>query len=161
MAINPREQQGFGIIELLVTIFIITVALFSLFELYNLFLKTAEENEKYAQAVFSAQEALEAARSVRDENWSNVSGLSDGAPYYPARTGLPEKWVLNSGQEVVNGFSRQLVFEKVMRDSGDNIVGSGGTDDPGTRKVAATVSWTDRGKNYNVKLVTYLTDWRL
>ena len=47
-----------------------------------------------------------------------------------------------------------------MRDGTDNIVESGGADDPNTKKVTATVSWEERGRSHSIELITYLTNWR-
>lgn len=147
-------------IELLVAITIIVVALVVLMQLYSFFIRTSGQNKKNLEATALAQEALEAARSVRDENWTNFASLSAEAAYHPAQTGPPAKWSLTAGQETINGFTRQIVLSRVYRDANDDIVSSGGVEDSGTRKLTATVSWSDRERNYSVNLVNYLTDWR-
>ena len=147
-------------VEILIVIFIIAVTLASLLELYSFFLKANAQNGKYIQAVALAQEELEAARNIRDGSWSNLSAASIGAAYYPSQSGSPLRWSLVSGQEVINGFTRQIIFSSVYRDVNDNITETGGTLDGGTLKGIATVFWSDRGQNFNVSLVSYLADWR-
>jgi len=47
-----------------------------------------------------------------------------------------------------------------MRDSNSNIVESGGTNDPNTKKVTVTVSWEERGRDHKLEIFTYLTNWK-
>lgn len=160
MVFSPKSNQGFGVIEILAAVTIIAIALVFIMEIYSFLLQASGQNERKLQAASLAQEAIEAVRSARDEDWNNIDILSVGVPYHPSASGSPVKWVLISGQETINGFTRQVIVSRVERDTNDNIVESGGTDDPGTRKIIATVFWQDRGKNYNVDLATYLTNWR-
>ncbi len=157
---NYKKRRGFGVVELIVVIFIIATALVSLMGLYNIFMKTREQTAKYIQATSLAQEEIEAARNIRDDSWSNISSLSVETAYHLIETGSPLKWSLSAGQEAINGFSRQVVLSKVYRDANDNIVTSGGTEDTGSRKITATVSWTKAGQSYSINLFAYLTNWR-
>lgn len=159
-AIFLKNNRGFGVVEILAAVAIVAIAFVLIMEIYAFLLQAGGQNEKRLQAAAFAQEAIEAVRSARDESWDNIGNLTFGAPYYPSVSGTPAKWILSSGQETVNGFTRQIIASRVERDSNDNIVESGGTEDSGTRKIVATVSWQDRGKNYSVELATYLTDWR-
>jgi hypothetical protein len=63
------------------------------------------------------------------------------------------------GYETIGEFTRAIVFDEVYRDVNHNISGSG-TNDENTRKVAITVSWTDRQGSTEESLVTYITNWR-
>jgi len=47
-----------------------------------------------------------------------------------------------------------------MRDSNSNIVESGGTYNPNTKKVIVTVSWKERGREQKLEIFTYLTNWK-
>ena len=160
MILKKFSNRGFGIIEILIVIFIVTMALASLMQLYNLFLKSERHSEKYIQATLLAQEALEATRNIRDAGWTNISGLTTGAQYHPVVAGSPPAWNMAAGAETISSFTRQVVLEQVYRDADDNIVESGGTEDVGSRKVIATVSWSDAGQNQSISIFTYLMNWR-
>ena len=147
-------------IELLVAITIIIVALVVLMQAYAFFTKANSQNKKNLEATALAQEMIEATRSVRDESWANFVALSLETAYHPVQSGSPAKWSLTAGQETISGFTRQIVLSSVFRDANDDIVASGGTEDAGTRKLTAIVSWSDQGRNYSVSLVNYLTNWR-
>ena len=56
-------------------------------------------------------------------------------------------------------FNRFFSVENVNR-SGDDIVTSGGTDDPSTQKITSRVQWVAGDKTPEVKIATYLTRWR-
>lgn len=152
-------EKGFGVVELLAAIVIITVALVSIMEIYSFFIKAGSQNEKRLQAVSLAQESIEAVHSLRDYDWNNIGNLSFDIAYYPDQSASPVSWILVPGQQNIYGFTRQIVLKRVYRDANDNIVESGGIEDSGTRKVISTVSWQDKG-NFNVELAAYLTNWR-
>lgn len=56
-------------------------------------------------------------------------------------------------------FTRFFNVENVNR-LGDDIVTSGGSDDPSTQKITSRVQWTAIDKTPEVKIATYLTRWR-
>jgi len=161
MQMNPNgNNKGVSIIEILVVIAIINIALVSLLSLAVFSLKTSTFIKETNQANFLAQEGIEAVRSFRDgTNWDagGLGNLTIGIAYHPEKSGdTPPRWQLIQGEEIVNSFTRKVEFENVQRDGNDNIIDSGGTNDPNTKKVAVTVFWEDK----TVELITYLTNWR-
>lgn len=128
-----------------------TIALFAISSVSIFFLKTIQENERYQKASFLAEEAIELVRSVKDANWISISNLTMGSDYHLVI--IESVWSLQPGSETFAEFTRKVVFSSVNRDSSDNIVTSGGTNDSNTKKVTATVSWG----NKNVILTTYIT----
>jgi len=81
------------------------------------------------------------------------SGLMDDVRYYNRALSADEvKRLYNS-----NVYSRFFNVENVSRDSGGSIVTSGGTNDPSTQKVTASVQWGATGAVTEAKIVDYLT----
>ena len=156
--IISKKNQGFGMMEIIIVIGIIGLALAGIAGFSNFILKTNTKIKHEATAVYLAQEALEAARAVKEENWPALTVLTPGSPYHPAQSA--GKWVISAGSESNNGYTRQIVLSNVSRDTNDDIVTSGGVDDPGTKKMTATVSWTDQGQNYQTVLSAYFTNWK-
>ena len=78
----------------------------------------------------------EAARSVYEASWNTFAQNGD---FHPVISGT--QWTLVAGSDVVNGYTRQLTISDVYRDLGFNIVTSGGTLDPSTKKVDIDISW--------------------
>lgn len=144
------NQKGVSIIEILVVIFIMSVALTSLLGLASFSLKTATLIQRNNQAVNLAQEAMEATRSIRDSNWTKITNGNHGL------TNISGYWDFAGTENIINGFTRTILIEDVQRDINDDIVESGGILDLDTKKITATVSW--EGKE--VKLITYLTNWQ-
>lgn len=165
------NKRGISIIEILVVIAICAIALASLLSLATFSLENSTLIKDTSLARNIAQETIEAVRNFRDgTNWENddpenkYDGLgivSAGISYYPEKSSdSPSKWMLIQGEKNVNGFTRKVIFENVMRDGNDNIVVSGGANDPNTKKATVTVSWLERGRAHQVEIITYLTNWK-
>lgn len=155
------KNKGFSIVEILVTIAILTIALFGLMNLVIFSLQLSISIKETKEADFLAREMIEIARNFRDGTAWHVDGLgtlTSGVAYYPLKdmSTSPPQWALVQGEETVNQFTRRIIFYDVERDSNDNIVESGGVNDPNSKKIKAIVSW--QGKE--VEIATYLTNWR-
>lgn len=149
------RQQGFGIVEIIVAIAIMSIALFAISQLSIIYVAKETQNKQTLKANYLAEESVESARSVRDQSWStNIETLTFGSPYYPVISG--GKWTLSSSNPgpIDTIYTRQVVIDNVSRDAGDNIVTNGGTNDPNTKKITATVSWNSK----SITLATYLTN---
>ncbi len=153
-----QKQKGAGLAEIIIAINIIVIALFSLIFLAQYNLKFQEQNKSKIEAINLASEAIEAARSFRDENWTNLDSLLLETPYYPIISS--SKWELASTDPgPINGvYSRWIIIERVYRDASDNISQSG-AEDKQTKKIIAYVQWNDRDKTKQINLNTYLTNW--
>ena len=156
-ALFIRDSRGVGIVEVIIAIFIISTAFFAILQLSVMTMKASGERNNKERALQLAQEGIEATRAIRDSGWTaNIAGLSFGSTYYPFNNS--GAWALSaSNPGLIDGkFTRTAVVSNVSRDINDNIVQSGGTDDPKTKKVAVTVSWGNPAKS--VQLITYITD---
>ena len=156
------NKKGISIIEILVVIAIIITALSSLLGLASFSLGVSTLIKQTNQANNLSQEVMEAVRNFRDGTSWDIDGLgklATSTDYYPQATGSPSKWQLVQGTENIDGFTRKVVFEDVMRDSNNNIV-EAGTYDPNTKKVIVTVSWKERGRDHESEIFTYLTNWK-
>lgn len=149
--------------ELLVVIAIIVTSLVYLLGIINFSLRVAGEKKRIYRANFIAQAAMEGVRNFRDGTDWDVDGLSIltvSAPYHLEATSSPQKWTLSPGESTQAGFTQKIVFYDVQRDGNDNIVESGGTVDPDTKKVVVTVSWIERSKPEQIELTNFLTNWQ-
>jgi len=158
--LKVRKKSGFGLIEILVAVTIIGLSLSALAGLGNFALKIQNRLKNNMAASYLAAETIEAARAVKDEDWTIISGLSIGSPFYPIQSSSPAKWSLTAGSQIINNFTRQIIFANVYRDSNDDITQNITTLDSNTKKATATVSWTDQGQSQQVSLSTYITNWK-
>lgn len=162
-------KKGISVVEILVVAAIITFALVSILTLATFSLKTSILVEETTKAKNIADETMEAVRNFRDNiDWTNndlanqYDGLgivSTGIAYHPEKsTDVPPKWMLLQGEEIIDGFTRKVVFENVSRDpitDDIEIIYVPANDDPETKKALVTVSW----KNKKVEIISYLTNW--
>ena len=87
-------------------------------------------------------------------------GLNAEGPLHLVEGG--GSWQLASGSETVPSdaaFTRSITVTTLQRDASGQLVESGGTLDPNTKKVTAEVSWLERGEAKNFHLSTLLTGW--
>lgn len=141
-------------IEILVAIAILVIVSASLLGLISFSLGAASLTKQTTKANALAQEAMEATRTIRDRNWSEITNGQYGI------TNVGGYWDFDGVENTINGFTRTVLIEDVRRDANDNIVESGGISDPNTKKATVTVSWQERGRTHQIELVTYFTDWQ-
>ena len=115
------------------------------------------------EATTIAEEGIEAVRSMRDDSWQIriIEELDTLTPETYYLDIVSDKWILTTApQPLINNlYTRTVVVEDVGRDGNDDIVTSGGTDDPNTKKVTATVTWTEAGRNKESTITTYITNF--
>lgn len=152
------QNKGFGLLEVVVTIGIVTIFLLGIIQLLNFSLTNVRNNENQSQATNLATEAIEITRQVRDMDWSSFSSLDTDNPLHPA---YGMEWSLTANCDTVDIYTRCIDLDRVYRDdvTGD-LVESGGTEDSDSRKVKATISWTERGDTKSVEIQTFLTNWK-
>lgn len=157
------RNKGFSVIEILISVFVVGVALTSILSFAAFSLTQSLVIKQMASATAFAQGATEAVRNFRDNTTWSTNGLgvlSLGAAYHAQKSASPVVWQMIAGAETINGFSRTITFSSVARDASSNIVVSGGVVDSNTKKVTVTVSWSERGRSHQVQLLDYLTNWR-
>ncbi|OGH23524.1 MAG: hypothetical protein A2698_00665 [Candidatus Levybacteria bacterium RIFCSPHIGHO2_01_FULL_42_15] len=134
-----RQIRGQSLIELLVTIALVSILLPALLTgFFSSRMNRAQQNQRL-QAEGYLKEAQEALRSIREKDWTT---LAVNGTYHPIVSG--SSWALASGEEQLNNGAliRQIIISDVFRDVNGTIVSSGGTTDPSTKKIVISASWT-------------------
>lgn len=162
---NKFSNKGFGLLEIIISVALISGSLFALASVAQLALRATNESFFGSKASFLAEEGLEAARFTRDNGWiANVVPLARQANYYPVFAS--GEWLMSTSSPglVDNIFDRRITWEDVYRRaSDDNIVPPDSPEtkylDSNTVKVRALVSWPKVGEaTSSVELITYLTN---
>lgn len=162
---NKFLSKGFGLLEIIISVALISGSLFALASVAQLALRATNESFFGAKASFLAEEGLESARFVRDNGWTaNITPLARGANYYPVFSS--GQWLMSTTSPGLtdNIFDRRIIFEDVYRRaSDDNIVPQDSPDnkylDVNTVKVRSLVLWPKVGEaTSSVELITYLTN---
>lgn len=152
---SPRSQRGFGIIEIIVavSIFVIIAATGTITVLHAFSVNRLGDEE--TEATLFAQEGIEAVRSIKNQDWNNLTtgiyGLSN----------LSDSWVFSGLSNTAGKFTREVVVSEVQRDGSGDIVESAGVVDDDTRRITSTVTWNFSPARSNlVELATYLTNFK-
>src|SRR3989344_4997112 len=154
-------NKGFGLVEVVIASAIISVSVFSLSAVSVIGSRLQSQSLEKIRANFLAEEGLEAMRFLRDKSWNtNLANLSSGTNYYVSFASSTSQWSVGSTDVPYadSFFDRKITVENVFRDSNDNIVLSGGAQDPDTKKVTVVVLWQDRNATTTINLSTYLSD---
>lgn len=156
-----KNKKGFIFLEVIISISLISIVFIALFSVGFSSLNVSQSLQLQSKADALLKEELEALRAFRDSTastWSanGVGSFTIGSDYHMVYGGSPETWSVVSGSETVGEITRKIVFEQALRDVNGNIVSSGGTNDPDTRKITAEASFGS--KTYQI--VTYLTNWQ-
>lgn len=160
------NNKGFVFLEIIIGVALTSIVFVTLLSVAFLSLNISASIKQTTLADALAKEEIEALRTFRDGTTWLTDGLGtvsvgSNNPYYLVLNDQanPPRWDLTLGTETTGIFTRKIVFDKVSRDPTTKNIESVYNilhDDPETRKVTVTVSWT--GKNYN--LISYLTNWR-
>jgi len=162
------KKAGFTLLEVIVAIFVVNVALLALLSLMSYTSINSRTSANRLIALNLAQEGIEIVRNYRDaaSNWTSwFSSAQTGD--YRAKIALtsPYNWILERNPATFqlrynsalglyhhqeNGdplsiFSRRIRIEAVSANQ---------------KKVIATVSWTNYGKNYSIVVENWLYKWR-
>ncbi len=156
MEIKYNNNQGFSLVELIVAVAIFAILAVGVISVVtNDYSNFFGARDKQLMTRY-AQEGIEAARSIRDNNWTdleNVIGSNNGLT-----KNANGRWEFNGTSDTWGGFTRVVAVAAATRGDDGVIVTSGGDDYQDTIKVAVTVSAT--GVDDYV-LITYLTNWQI
>jgi hypothetical protein len=152
------KQKGAGLVEVVVGAAIVTLVVISLLATYGLYLTQGLENVGRVQAALISEEGIEALKFMRDASWTtNIVPLTASSTYYLVYSG--GIWDSTTSPVMIDGkFVRTFTLYNVSRDTNSNIVTSGGTNDPGTKKATVSVSWRISTGTTTKQVSTYLFD---
>ncbi|MEK7124349.1 MAG: hypothetical protein AAB877_01505 [Patescibacteria group bacterium] len=160
------KNGGFIFLEILIAVALISIVFILMVGIGFQSLNISASLEKSSKADSFLKEEMEAVRSFRDGTTWATNGLGSALtgtanPYHLVLDTAtnPPKWVLATGAETINIFTRKVVFDKVSRNpSSQNIESAynSANDDPKTSKATATVSWEDK----SLELIAYFTNWK-
>ena len=153
---RKKINSGFSILEVLIAIALLAIiASGSVVAVVGSFSSIRLGKEK-SLANLLAYEGIEAATSIRNQNWSNLTNGDHGL------IKVSSVWTFSSTLDTYNNkFNRVVAVNDVYRDTNGSIIDSGGTLDPDTKKVISTVNWYFTSARQNQVTVTkYLTNWQ-
>ena len=149
-------QHGFFLIEVVVAASVITAVLLLLLGAIQNSVEASQRSLERTQVSYLLEEGAEAVRAIRDNNWNTISSLTTNTTYYLSWSG--SAWSITTSPNTIDAFTRTVVFSPVSRDVNQDIVSTGGTDDPGTKKVVLTVTWNSQSGPKSETLSFYIAN---
>jgi len=149
------HNEGFSLIEVIIALGIFTILAVGVISVAtNSFGNFYGTGDKQAITQF-AQEGIEVARAIRDNSWQDIEDVS-GSGTQKISKAAGGYWEFSSGSNTFGSLSRNIVITDVSRNTSEEIVSSGGIDDPNTKKVTVTVSGSGIS---DYVLSSYLINW--
>ncbi len=160
---SDSSQSGQSLVEILVSVGIVAILISSVVAAIVLTLRVNEQSEKSSVGSTLSQGLLDEVRSITGGRWHDLYDLSikgETSTYHTVGTTIISiasgtESVIREGVVYTSWFS----VENVRRDSGGNIVTSGGIKDSSTQKITARTEWNFRGDIASAVIVEYLTRW--
>lgn len=154
-----RLTRGQVLIELLVALGVFGILAIAVTGLAIDALWSLDAATDLTAAVAYTEEGLEAARQIADRSWTALVVGNHGVAV--ETVGEETRYTFSATSDTEGPYTRTLEVLDVQRDAGGNIVESGGTVDPDTRRVTSTITWQTgvTRRQQRVSLVTLLTNW--
>ncbi|MDO8555268.1 MAG: type II secretion system protein [bacterium] len=153
-----NKTKGFGLLEIVVAISIISFSLFSVMSAVIMALRVSEGSEKNIQAAYLLEEGVEVLRILRDTSWqNNIANITTGVNYYFIFNNNAWQATTSATNLIDQTFERKFVLENVYRNGNDDIAQSGSLDN-GTKKATVTVSWFTQKGTTTQNTAIYLTN---
>lgn len=143
-------------VEVMIIVSIITITVLAMLGVADRSIFVARKTTHVAQATFLLEEGVEIVKILRDNNWTNISGLTTDTDYYPIFSS--GSWSLSSTPSSVGIFTRTINVQDVNRDAISGDISTTGNNDVGTRLVTVTVSWQEGGDTASRTLSFYIVD---
>ena len=83
-----KFSKGFTIIELIISIFILSIAIIGVFSALSVITILTSDTADRLTATYLAQEGMEIVRNIRDTNWINMDSAANGTIAYSWTDGL-------------------------------------------------------------------------
>ena len=133
-------NRGFSLVELLVAISIFLVFVIVVTDVVRNVSTEMRNSANRERAMILAEEAFEASRNIRDENFAN---LIDGTYGFSTSS---NQWNFSGTSDITDIFTRVLNISTIS---------------PEVKKLDVTISWADQISSMNsLTSSTYLTNWR-
>lgn len=153
-----HKNKGFSIIEVVVASAIVLLIGTGFTGALSQTIALSENALHIGQATSLLEEGAEAVKSIRDDSWTTISGLTVGTTYYLSFNDTTKKWALSTTANTIDSmYTRTVVVSAVNRDSNDDIA-STGTLDASTKKVTINVIFNGRTGQVTKTLSLYISD---
>ncbi len=159
-----NKEKGQMLAEILVAVIIAAIIIGGISTTVGTSVITGDKVRQMTSAITVIQETIEGVKVITESGWIDLYCLPSGT--CPGTKGTSNhyflnyingRWQIQAGENhrIMDNIDYTFYFivENVNRDALGNIVSSGGTEDPSTKKITATVNWDP---NNSISMVEYL-----
>lgn len=158
MSLFLRHNRGFGLIEIVITVAVVSVGFFALSAIAQSAFRAVHSKATERQAIYLAEETIEVARFLRDISWStHIASLGTGVTYYPVFASTTRTWSFASTVPpfVFGVFAQEALLLPVYRDSlTHDITASTSPNtylDAGTKEIISRVTWDNNTRFVEIR----------
>jgi hypothetical protein len=160
-----RNKSGQSLIEATIALAIGGILIGSATIVVVSILHSDTSNNFSRNAVDLNNALLSEVRVIANSNWSDLDNLPRGSGSHFHIDASSSNLTILLGDEtvVIEGlpeYTRYFFIENVSRDSSNNIVLTGGVNDPLTLKVVSYVGWSRGTDSPSLTMSDYVTRWR-
>ncbi|MBI4067698.1 hypothetical protein HY407_04900 [Candidatus Gottesmanbacteria bacterium] len=158
-----KNNHGLSIVEV-----VLATALFVIFAsgTAGLVIQGLSNNRLGSEKAIATQyasEGIEAVRSIKNQSYAKLVDTGGTGLRQSVSSNVWEFFGANNTKvhNATDNYIRTITISSINRDGSGNIVTSGGTSDPLTKKVTSQVSWfVTSGRQNTITQTAYLTNWR-
>lgn len=168
--IITADKEGFSILEITVSIFIISMAFIALLSLTNQNIQAQKTSENYLIASQLAQEGLELVRNIRDNNWGsgnfydNIYDAGDNTFTIDYRNLGPDRTAISIDDTVARLYINSAGYYDHDNSGGATpfyrLITVATTDISKYLEIECKIKWSERGRDNEYTASTMLYDWR-
>lgn len=149
-----KNKRGSSLVEILIVMAIFSIISLGVVTSFVSSIGASKQGVEYAVAAGYITEGIEAVRSIRDRQWSEITngthGLTTTSGYYE----------FLGTSNTLGLFTRTITIEDVTRPSPLGDISPTGVIDTNTKKVTVNVTWDTRtAKTQNIDAVFYVMSW--
>ncbi len=153
-----QKEKGVTLLELMITIFVISVGIVGTFGLIERTIQSASIARSRLVAVYLAQEGIELVRNVRDDNlvkgeeWDEGINPGEWSVYYDSTEILPysDEYLRIDGNGFYgrDGYTSAFKRKVIITDESDFL------------DIRVRISWREKEEDNHIEAVKRLYDWR-
>ena len=134
------RERGFSLIEAILAVAVFSLLLTAFAGIFASGGQSSMLAGQRARAVFLTEEGLEAARNIRDENFSNLSNGTHGL------SASGSQWSFSGSSDTTDIFTREIIISSIDADR---------------KQIISRVIWQqNQQRTGSVSLASYLTNWK-
>lgn len=142
----PPTTRGQSLVELLVALAVGAIFIIGAASVIVASLRSNTQANRIQIGAALGKELLENVRVSSEADWHTIYNLNKGSSNHYYLTTSTSPFAAVAGDETIlvssTTYRRYFYVDNIGRDASENILSSGGTDDPSTQKVTVVYSWS-------------------